>query len=89
MRLYIVNEHSDKTDVVEFLNLRVIENVSMGRKSQALIYVSGAVPSGTGIQGLGRQGLGFRVEDFLILTKLSYLCDLAASCHSWILSSNS
>jgi hypothetical protein len=64
--LYIANEHSDTMDVVDLSTLFTIDTISIGQESQALIYVSNAVPAGTGTQGLGRQGLGFRVENMLV-----------------------
>lgn len=35
----------------------------MGQESQALVYVANAVPSGSGLQNLGTQGLGLAVEN--------------------------
>jgi YVTN family beta-propeller protein len=65
-RMYIVNEHSDTMDVVDLSTLRVIDTLNVGQESQALIYVSNAVPTGNGTQNLGRQGLGSRVENAIV-----------------------
>ena len=56
-RLYIVNEHSDTLDVVDTAALRVVQTLGVGQEGQAVIYVSDAVPSGPGTEGLGAQGL--------------------------------
>jgi YVTN family beta-propeller protein len=65
-RMYIVNEHSDTVDVVDLSSLKVINTIKIGQESQALIYVSNAVPTGDGMQNLGRQGLGFEVQNAII-----------------------
>jgi YVTN family beta-propeller protein len=62
-RLYIGNEHSDSVDVVDPRTLQVLCTLHVGQESQSLVYVAGAVTSGDGTKGLGRQGLGYRVEN--------------------------
>lgn len=56
-RLYVVNEHSDTLDVVDTSSMRVVRTLGVGQESQAVVYVSDAVPYGAGTEGLGRQGL--------------------------------
>ncbi|KAH8883102.1 40-residue YVTN family beta-propeller repeat protein [Thozetella sp. PMI_491] len=56
-RMYIVNEHSDTVDFVDLSTMRVVDTVYVGQEGQALIYVADAVPSGSGTQNLGVQGL--------------------------------
>lgn len=65
-RMYTVNEHSDTVDVISTSNLSVLHTLKVGQEGQALIYVAGAVPSGTGTQNLGRDGLDKRIENRLI-----------------------
>ena len=56
-RLYVVNEHSDTLDVIDTSKLSVIQTLLVGQESQAVVYVSDAVPFGAGTEGLGTQGL--------------------------------
>lgn len=65
-RMYTVNEHSDTVDVIDTSSLTVIDTLKVGQEGQALVYVAGAVTSGDGMQNLGRQGLGKRIENRLI-----------------------
>ncbi|KAH8657195.1 40-residue YVTN family beta-propeller repeat protein [Tricladium varicosporioides] len=69
-RIYWVNEHSDTLDIVDTSSFKVISTVKVGQESQAVVYVAGAVPSTsysvTGIENLGTQGLGKRVENRII-----------------------
>ncbi|KAJ2980265.1 hypothetical protein NQ176_g2742 [Zarea fungicola] len=57
--MYILGEHSDAVDFVDLSTLRVTKTVDIGQEGQALVYVAGAVPegSGNGTQNLGKQGL--------------------------------
>ncbi|PVH77491.1 hypothetical protein DL98DRAFT_591268 [Cadophora sp. DSE1049] len=67
--MYWANEHSDTVDVVDTSTMSVISTLAVGQESQALVYVNGAVPLSsktTGMENLGRQGLGKRVENRLI-----------------------
>jgi YVTN family beta-propeller protein len=64
--VYWVNEHSDTLDVVDLSVMQVTATLPIGQESQALIYVPNAVPSGSGLQNLGTQGLGKRVENRLL-----------------------
>lgn len=65
-RLYIGNEHSDSVDVVDPRTLKVLSTLRVGQEGQSLVYVAGAVTSGDGTQNLGRQGLGYKVENKVI-----------------------
>jgi YVTN family beta-propeller protein len=56
-RLYIANEHSDTMDIVDLETLKVIDTLQIGQETQAVVYVSNAVPEGNGRQNLGTQGL--------------------------------
>ncbi|KAK0106220.1 hypothetical protein ONS96_003863 [Cadophora gregata f. sp. sojae] len=67
--MYWVNEHSDTVDVLDTSTMRVVSTLSVGQESQALVFVAGAVPTWSntsGLENLGRQGLGKRVENRLI-----------------------
>lgn len=55
--VYVVNEHSDSVDVIDTATRTLATTLPVGQEGQALVYVAGAVPSGTGTQNLGRQGL--------------------------------
>jgi len=55
--MYIVNEHSDTVDFADLSTMQVTKTVNVGQEGQALIYVANAVPTGNGMQNLGRQGL--------------------------------
>jgi hypothetical protein len=57
--MYVLGEHSDAVDFVDLSTMRVTKTVHIGQEGQALVYVAGAVPegSGDGSQNLGRQGL--------------------------------
>jgi len=61
-----VNEHSDTLDAIDLSTLSITSTLPIGQESQALIYVPNAVPSGTGTQNLGVQGLGKRVENRIV-----------------------
>ena len=61
-----MNEHSDTVDVIDTRSLAVIHTMKVGQEGQALVYVAGAVPSGTGTQNLGRQGLDRWMENRLV-----------------------
>ena len=61
--MYVVNEHSDTVDAIDTATLRVTRTWRVGQEGQALVYVSGAVPSGGDVgasaemQRLGTQGI--------------------------------
>lgn len=61
-RVYVALQKSDAVDVIDTSTRKVIRTLRTGQDPQALVYVAGAVPSGTGRQGLGRQGLDRRVQ---------------------------
>jgi YVTN family beta-propeller protein len=66
-RMYVANQHSDTVDVIDTATLEVIASMKGGQDTQSLIYVSRAVPEGSdGMQNLGTQGLGYRVENQLL-----------------------
>ena len=62
-RVYVVNEKSDTVDIIDTRTHKVVKTLHVGQEGQGLVYVAGAVTSGTGTQHLGSQGLGFRVEN--------------------------
>ena len=62
-RVYVVNEKSDTVDIIDTRTHQLIDTLHVGQEGQGLVYVAGAVPSGTGTQHLGHQGLGLRVEN--------------------------
>ncbi len=61
--VYVVNEKSDSVDVISTATNSVVDTLRTGQEGQALVYVAGAVTSGTGVQHLRRQGLGLRVQN--------------------------
>ena len=62
-RLYVVLEHSDAMDVIDTDALAVVATLHIGQEPQAVVYVPGAAPAGSG-DGLVRQGLDRRVAPF-------------------------
>jgi len=62
-RVFVVNERSDTVDVIDTARRQVIDTLHVGQEGQALVYVADAVPTGTGMQHLTRQGLGQQVVD--------------------------
>ena len=61
--VYVVNEKSDSVDIMSTRTGTVTDTLHVGQEGQALVYVAGAVRSGSGTQHLGRQGLDQRVEN--------------------------
>ena len=61
--VYVVNEKSDSVDIMSTRTGTVTDTLRVGQEGQALVYVAGAVRSGSGTQHLGRQGLDQRVEN--------------------------
>lgn len=61
--VYVVNEKSDSVDVISTATNSVVQTLRTGQEGQALVYVAGAVTSGSGLQHLRRQGLGLRVQN--------------------------
>lgn len=51
-RIYVALENGNGATVIDTLSNRVIANVPIGQTTQALVYVPGAVPSGTGTDNL-------------------------------------
>ena len=70
-RVYVVNEKSDTVDVISTGSRTILRTLHVGQEGQALVYVAGAVPSGTGRQHLGRQGLGQPVVNAPVRVELS------------------
>jgi len=69
-RLYVGLEGADAVDVLDTTDParpRPLTTVRVGQQPQAVVYVAGAVPSGPGTDGLGRQGLDHRVETFRVV----------------------
>ena len=44
----------------------MLQSLKVGQKGQALVYIANAVPSGSGLQNLGLQGLNLPVENRLL-----------------------
>lgn len=55
--VYVVNERSDSVDIIDTASRRRTGTLRVGQEGQALVYVAGAVPTGSGTQNLTRQGL--------------------------------
>ncbi len=69
--VYVVNEKSDSVDIFDTKTFRVTDTLRTGQEGQAVVYVAGAVTSGTGTTHLRRQGLGLRVENAHAYVELS------------------
>lgn len=61
-RVYVALQKSDAVDVIDTATDEVVSTLKVGQDPQALVYVAGAVPRGTGTARLTRQGLGRRVQ---------------------------
>jgi YVTN family beta-propeller protein len=61
-RVFVALQKSDAVDVIDTASDKVIKTLRVGQDPQALVYVADAVPTGSGRQRLGRQGLGRRVQ---------------------------
>jgi YVTN family beta-propeller protein len=55
-RIYVALENGDAATVIDTLSNQVIANVPIGQTAQALIYVPGAVPKGSGTDNLAPLG---------------------------------
>jgi len=51
-RVYVALENGNHAVAIDTLTNKVIANIPVGQTTQALVYVSGAVPSGTGTDNL-------------------------------------
>jgi YVTN family beta-propeller protein len=51
-RVYVALENGEQAVAIDTLTNRVIANISIGQTTQALVYVPGAVPNGTGTDNL-------------------------------------
>jgi YVTN family beta-propeller protein len=63
-RVYVALQKSDAVDVIDTSTNEVINTLKIGQDPQALVYVAGADPGGSGQSNLTQQGLGKRVENF-------------------------
>ncbi|MBV6622541.1 MAG: beta-propeller fold lactonase family protein [Rivularia sp. (in: Bacteria)] len=69
-RVYVALQKSDSVDVIDTSKREVIDTIQIGQDPQALIFVTGAVPSGTDESAnLTKQGLGRRVKNLKIETR--------------------
>ena len=62
--VYVALQKSDAVDVIDTSTNEVINTLKIGQDPQALVYVAGADPGGSGQSNLTQQGLGKRVENF-------------------------
>jgi YVTN family beta-propeller protein len=60
-RIYVALQYSDAVDVIDTKTMEVINTLRVGQSPMALVYV--ARTSAGGNAGLGRQGLGMRIEN--------------------------
>jgi len=51
-RVYVALENGEMAAAIDTLSNRVIANIPIGQTTQALVYVPGAVPNGTGTENL-------------------------------------
>jgi YVTN family beta-propeller protein len=65
-RVYIGLEIDDGVTTIDTLTNAVIATTSIGQAPQALLYVPGAVPSGTGTENLQPLGVGGKVTQLLL-----------------------
>ena len=55
-RIYVALENGNAAAAIDTLNNKVIANIPIGQTTQALVYVPGAVPSGSGTDNLAQLG---------------------------------
>jgi YVTN family beta-propeller protein len=60
--VYVGEENADSVAVIDVATQRVRTRIAIGQAPQALVFVANAVPSGTGMENLGRQNVGLRIE---------------------------
>lgn len=60
--VYVGLENADSVAVIDVALQRVKAQIAVGQAPQALVFVTNAVPTGTGSSGLGRQNVGMRIE---------------------------
>jgi YVTN family beta-propeller protein len=63
-RIYVALQKSDAVDVIDTSTNEVINTLKVGQDPQALVYVAGADPEGSGKSNLTQQGIGKRIENF-------------------------
>jgi YVTN family beta-propeller protein len=64
-RIYVALENGEQATAIDTLTNKVIANIPIGQTTQALVYVPGAVPSGSGTDNLaplGQAGNTARLE---------------------------
>src|SRR4029077_9383017 len=60
-RVYVGLENEDRIAAIDTLTNKMIATIPIGQAAQALVYVPGAVPEGSGTQGLQPLGLAGQV----------------------------
>jgi YVTN family beta-propeller protein len=70
-RVYVGLENADEITAIDTLTNRVIATSPIGQADQAVVYVPGAVPSGTGTQGLQPLGIAGNATHFTLASRAS------------------
>ena len=66
-RVYVGLENDDRLTAIDTLSNKVIATVPIGQAPQALVYVSNAVPEGTGTDGLQPLGIAGQAAHFTMV----------------------
>jgi len=66
-RVYVGLENDDRLTAIDTLSNKVIATVPIGQAPQALVYVSNAVPEGTGTDGLHPLGVAGQAAHFTMV----------------------
>ncbi len=70
-RVYVGLENADEITAIDTLTNRVIATTPIGQAAQAVVYVPGAVPSGTGTEGLQPLGVAGSATHFALASRAS------------------
>jgi len=78
-RVYVALENGEQAAAIDTMTNKVIANISIGQTTQALVYVPGAVPSGSGTDNLMALGEAGNTARLYLEAAGSTLADAQAS----------
>ncbi|HEY4901379.1 MAG TPA: YncE family protein [Terriglobales bacterium] len=78
-RVYVALENGEQAAAIDTMTNKVIANISIGQTAQALVYVPGAVPSGSGTDNLMALGEAGNTARLYLEAAGSTLADAQAS----------
>jgi len=78
-RVYVALENGNRAVAIDTLTNKVIGNIPIGQTTQALVYVPGAVPSGTGTDDLTPLGEAANTVHMRLESAITALPDAQAS----------